>query len=146
MIPPAKHGGNVYAAARTNGRPISHLTDFSASINPLGLPPLARRALIKAIPSSIHYPDPYCDELRKHIGQYFRIDPDCIVVGNGSVELISILPRALLIRNGLIIGPTFMEFERALALNGAQCTYVQANSVDHYAPPIEQVRHVLKKK
>ena len=55
-IPPVKHGGNVYAASLSNERPISHIIDFSASINPLGIPPLVRRALLKAIPLSVHYP------------------------------------------------------------------------------------------
>jgi len=146
VFPPANHGGNVHAASRANGRPIPQLIDFSASINPLGIPPFARRALVNAIPFSVHYPDPYGDDLRKQIGKYFRIDPESIVLGNGSVELISILPRALSIRHGLVIGPTFMEFERALALSGAQCTYLHARAVDRYAPPLEQVQGMLKKK
>ncbi len=146
MIPPARHGGNVHAAARANGRAIPQIIDFSASINPLGVPPLVRRALVNAIPSAVHYPDPYGDDLRKQIGQTFRIDPESIVLGNGSAELISFLPRALSIRHGLVIGPTFMEFERSLALHGAQCTYLHARAADQYAPPLEQVQAMLKKK
>jgi len=146
LIPPAIHGGNVHAASRAKGRPISQFIDFSASINPLGVPSRVRRALVNAIPLSVHYPDPYGDDLRKQIGQAFRLDPESIVMGNGSVELISLLPRALSIRHGLVIGPTFMEFERALALNGAQCTYLHAKAADRYAPPLEQVQAMLKKK
>jgi threonine-phosphate decarboxylase len=146
LIPPAIHGGNVHAASRENGRPIPQLIDFSASINPLGVSPLVRRALVNAIPLSVHYPDPYGDDLRKQIGQAFRIDHESVVMGNGSVELISVLPRALSIRHGLVIGPTFMEFERTLALNGAQCTYLHAREEDRYAPPLERVHTMLKKK
>ena len=146
LVPPAMHGGNVHAAARANGRPISQFIDFSASINPLGVPPFVRRALVNAIPYSVHYPDPYGDDLRKQIGQSFRIDPESIVLGNGSAELISILPRALSIRHGLVIGPTFMEFERALALSGAHSTYLHARAADRYAAPLEQVQAMLKKK
>ena len=146
LVPPAKHGGNVHAAARSIGRPIPQFIDFSASINPLGVPPFVRRALVNAIPNSVHYPDPYGDDLRKQIGQSFRIDPESIVLGNGSAELISILPRALSIRHGLVIGPTFMEFERALALNGAHRTYLHARAAERYAPPLEQVQAMLKKK
>jgi threonine-phosphate decarboxylase len=146
VIPPAIHGGNVHAASRANGRPIPQLIDFSASINPLGVSPLVQRALVNAIPFSVHYPDPYGDDLRKQIGQSFRVDPESIVLGNGSVELISILPRALSIRHGLVIGPTFMEFERALTLGGAQSTYLHARAADRYAPPVEQVQAMLKKR
>ena len=146
LISPPPHGGNVYAAARANGRPMPQFIDFSASINPLGVPPLVRRALVNAIPFSIHYPDPDGVDLRKQIGRTFRIDPESIVLGNGSAELISFLPRALSIRHGLVIGPTFMEFERALALHGAQCTYLHARAADQYAPPLEQVQAMLKKR
>ena len=145
LIPPARHGGNVHAASRENDRPIPQLLDFSASINPLGVPPFVRRALVNAIPYSIHYPDPYGDDLRKQIGQSFRIDPESIMLGNGSAELIFLLPRALSIRHGLVLGPPFMEFERALALSGAQRTYLHALAADRYAPPLEQVHALLKK-
>lgn len=142
-IPPPIHGGNVYKAAREQGRPVSQFVDFSASINPLGLSPAAHGALVKAIPASIHYPDPFGDDLRKRIGDSLGVDRESIVLGNGSVELISVLARALSLWHGLIIGPTFMEFERALALRGAQCTYVHANAADNYDPPLERVRHIL---
>ena len=93
MISPAVHGGNVYAVARQKNLSIHRLIDYSASINPLGLPQGVRRALVRAIPSSIHYPEPYGDDLRMRIGETYRIDPESIVLGNGSAELISLLPR-----------------------------------------------------
>ena len=144
-VPPAVHGGNVHGASRAIGRPVSQWIDFSASINSLGLPRLVHRALVKAIPLSVHYPDPYGEDLRKQIGQSFRLDPESIVLGNGSVELISLLPRALSIRHGLVVGPTFMEFERALSISGAQCTYLHAEATDRYAPPLDQLGPMLKK-
>ena len=141
-----KHGGNVHAVAREQQIPIQKVIDFSASINPLGLPVGVRRALVRAIPSSIHYPDPSGSDLRRQIGAFYRIDPDSIVLGNGSAELISVLPRVLSLRHGLVIGPTFMEFERALALAGAQCTYVHAHAKDQYHPPINRVCQILSRK
>ncbi len=98
------------------------------------------------MPFAVHYPDPLGDDLRKQIGRSFRIDPESVVLGNGSVEMISIIPRALSMRHGLVIGPTFMEFERALALSGARCTYLHATAADGYAPPLGQVHRMLKKK
>ena len=145
VIPRARHGGNVHAVAREEHLPVHKLIDFSASINPLGLPSGVRRALVRAIPSSIHYPDPLSTDLRLQIGAFDRIPPDSIVLGNGSAELISVLPRSLSLRHGLVIGPTFMEFERALALAGAHCTYVHAEATDQYDPPIDRVCHILSK-
>ena len=133
----------MHAVAREERVPVHKLIDFSASINPLGIPPGVPRAVVRAIPSSIHYPDPVGTELRSQIGAFHRIAPDSIVLGNGSAELISVLPRALIVRHGLVIGPTFMEFERALALAGAQCTYVHAEAKNQYAPPVDRVCQIL---
>ena len=51
------HGGNVFTVARTLGVAPDQLLDFSASINPLGMSPLVRAALISSLDSLIHYPD-----------------------------------------------------------------------------------------
>ena len=135
----------MHVVARNEHVPVHQLIDFSASINPLGLPSGVRRALVHAIPSSIHYPDPGGTDLRVQIGAFHRIAPESIVLGNGSAELISILPRSLGLRHGLVMGPTFMEFERALALAGAHCTYVHAGAKDHYDPPVDRVCQILSK-
>ena len=146
VSPRARHGGNVHAVAREENVSVHKLIDFSASINPLGLPSRVRRALVRAIPSSIHYPDPIGTDLRMQIGAFHRMAPESIVLGNGSAELISVLPRSLSLRHGLVIGPTFMEFERALALAGAQCTYVHADATDQYDPPVDRVCQILSQK
>ena len=51
------HGGNVFTVARTLGVAPEQVLDFSASINPLGMSPLVRQALIGALDSLVHYPD-----------------------------------------------------------------------------------------
>ena len=145
VIPRARHGGNVHAVAREEHLSVHKVLDFSASINPLGLTSGVRRALVRAIPSTIHYPDPLGNDLRVKIGAFHKIAPDSIVLGNGSAELISVLPRALSLRHGLVIGPTFMEFERALALAEARCTYVHAHATDRYDPPVDRVCQILSK-
>jgi histidinol-phosphate/aromatic aminotransferase/cobyric acid decarboxylase-like protein len=43
------HGGNIWAAARRTGRPAAEWLDFSASINPLGMPPWVRAAALAAV-------------------------------------------------------------------------------------------------
>lgn len=133
------HGGNVYEAARTSGRPISRLMDFSASINPLGPSPAAVRALRHALPQLAHYPDPDCLTLRRALAKRWRLASDQILIGNGSTELIHLLPRALGIRHALLIGPTFSEYARAVALAGGRVSYLHARRSEGYRPPLERV-------
>ena len=133
------HGGNVYHAARASSRDALEFCDFSASINPLGVPLAARRVLQTAIRKIQHYPDPDGLALVQAIAGRHRIAPGNVLLGNGTVELIYAIPAALTIRHGLIVGPTFSEYERALRLLNARVTSVLARSEDQFRPPLHDV-------
>lgn len=134
-----QHGGNVYRAARQSGRPVRRLIDFSASINPLGPSPAALRAWRRVLPLLVHYPDPDCVALREALARRWRLDPEAVLIGNGSTELIHLLPRALEIRHALLLGPTFSEYEAALRLAGARASYLHARRREEYRPPVERL-------
>src|SRR3984957_9564809 len=52
------------------------------------------------------YPQPLGDTFRKAAGKVLGIDPDCILIGNGSDDLLTILTRAFVPEGGLIASPT----------------------------------------
>ena len=139
------HGGNVYEAARMSGRAVDRFLDFSASINPLGPSPAAVRALRHSVPQLIHYPDPDCVTLRRALAERWRLASDQILVGNGSSELIHLLPRALGIRHALLVGPTFSEYARAVALAGGKVSYLHARRSEDYRPPLERVLQAVRR-
>ena len=145
MSPSPVHGGNVHAAARELRRPIGSILDFSASINPLGPSPKAVRALIDAAQLVQHYPDPDCHRLKYAIERRWHISPDRIVVGNGSTELIDVMPRALSIRSAVIVGPTYAEYVRAVRHAGGRISMVMAKKEEEYRPPLEQVLRRLSR-
>ena len=136
---PIGHGGDVYAAARELGRGVQRLLDFSASINPLGPSPSAVRALTDAGNLLQHYPDPACWDLRHALAAYWRHSPDEFLIGNGSTELIDLLPRALQIRHLLIVGPAFSEYAAAMKRCGGHVSMLMADRAEGYRPPLEQV-------
>src|SRR5579864_7018470 len=71
-------------------RPIRLASNESA----LGPSPKAVAAY-RALAGDIHrYPDGSADELRRALGAHYRLDPDRIVCGSGSDELIGLLIRA----------------------------------------------------
>lgn len=133
------HGGNVHAAAREAGRPVTSLRDFSASINPLGLSARAARALSGAASLVGHYPDPECVSLKKAIQRRWRVASDRIVVGNGATELIDLIPRALALRSALILGPTYEEYARAIEQAGGRTSMVMARHDEDFRPPLEAI-------
>ncbi|HKT35061.1 MAG TPA: threonine-phosphate decarboxylase CobD [Nitrospira sp.] len=137
------HGGNVYAAAEELGRPIGSLRDFSASINALGPSPKAIRVLVKAANLIHHYPDPDCTSLKRAVACQWKLSPDQFVVGNGSSELIDLIPRTLSLRSALVVGPTYGEYARAVHRAGGRVSMVFARKEERYRPPLEEVTHKL---
>ena len=51
------------------------------------------------------------------------IDPDSIIMGNGSTELISLFIQIEHPQKALIVGPTYSEYEREIALGGGTSLY-----------------------
>jgi len=139
------HGGNIYRAAREQRCLPAELLDFSASINPLGPPGRVLRALRNGLWAVEHYPDPDAHDLKLVLSEQFGLPPDWFLVGNGSAELISLLPVGLGITEALIIGPTFSEYERTVRQAGAVCAYCLADRKEEYRPPIDRVTARLQK-
>jgi threonine-phosphate decarboxylase len=133
------HGGNIYQAARERVCQPQDILDFSASINPLGPSLRAIRALRQGLWVVRHYPDPGAHDLRRALAEHFGIDPSCFLIGNGSSELIYLLPAALSLKRALIVGPAFSEYAQAMTQWGGQCSYVQAERKDQYRPPIQKI-------
>lgn len=111
----ASHGGDIFGAARRLGVPAHQIIDFSASINPLGLSPKAYRRLLRELHAVCHYPDQRQEELRALVASGQKIDPECIVFGNGATQLLYVVTRCLRPRNAVLIVPGFSEYRAALA-------------------------------
>jgi histidinol-phosphate aminotransferase len=52
------------------------------------------------------YPQPLGDTFRQTAGRVLGVDPDCILIGNGSDDILTILTRAFVPEGGLIVSPT----------------------------------------
>lgn len=112
-----EHGGNIHRAARELGMEVDKIKDFSASINPLGISSSVRDVITGEIETLVNYPDTDTWKLRSVIAGHHDIDPGTIICGNGSTELIYLIPRAIKPDKVLIPAPTFSEYERACGLN-----------------------------
>lgn len=136
----------MYAAARELKRPLAQILDFSASINPLGPSPQVWRAISRVRQQLLHYPDPDCWALRQALAKRWQCDPAQIVVGNGSTELIHILPRALGIRNLAVVQPTFSEYAAAMDRSGGQVTALCSDRTQQYAFPADSLCQLLERR
>lgn len=116
-MPTYTHGGDVYAARQAYGAPV---LDFSANLNPLGMPPQVRAAAVTAVDEAVHYPDPLCRALREGIALRDGVTPEQVVCGGGGADLIFRLCYALRPRRALVTAPTFSEYEQALGAMGCE--------------------------
>ncbi|MCL5238771.1 MAG: threonine-phosphate decarboxylase CobD [Nitrospirae bacterium] len=108
------HGGNLYRLAEKLGVDEGEILDFSASINPLGVPKSVVSEIRDTVKYLCNYPDPDTKQLRLWIAKDLIINPQSIICGNGSTELIYLVARALKPERVLIPAPTFSEYERAV--------------------------------
>lgn len=104
---PYQHGGDIY-----HNKGIVY--DFSANINPLGLPPNVKEALREGIGDWEHYPDPECSQLLEKLSLWEGVSGRWILCGNGAADLIFRLALADQPRRALLLSPTFSEYEKAL--------------------------------
>lgn len=105
------HGGDIYTYKEMFKR---EALDYSANINPLGMPRGVKEALIESIDSWINYPDPLCRELKSDLADNEKVDNEYIILGNGAADIIFRLVYALKPKKAIVLAPTFSEYEEAL--------------------------------
>ncbi len=101
--------------------------DFSSNINPLGISPLALKAL--DIKKAQFYPPPYSPELKKGIAKCLGVKNENITLGNGSMELIKDFCSLFLDKRdvALVLEPTFSEYSRYSKIYGKAATPILAS-------------------
>lgn len=139
------HGGNIWEAAKGSGGSISALLDFSASINPLGLPAGASVAIKAGLGLVPPYPDPRSTELRYALSSFHGIGADELLPGNGSTEFIYLIPRALKPKSALIIEPAFSEYRVSLGLAGCKADSFILKEEEGFALDLKKLEKKLEK-
>lgn len=107
------HGGDIYKYD-------DKLLDFSANINPLGMPESAKNAIIDGINKYQTYPEHSSRKLRNSLSEFYGFDSNKIVCGNGAADLIFRICLALRPQKVLVTCPTFSEYEEAVLISGGK--------------------------
>jgi threonine-phosphate decarboxylase len=124
-----RHGGDLTLAQRNYQR--LQLIDFSANMNPLGPPQSAWQALLDNLSGIVNYPDPYALGLKNALAGYLGVEPANLALGNGSIELIYLLPRIFTFDSALIPAPGFSEYEYAVRLTSTRCRFISLEPPDY---------------
>lgn len=124
-----QHGGDIYTYMKEYGKkPL----DFSANINPLGLPDSVKEALNGDWDRYCHYPDVQCRELRDKVADYEGVTQEYLYFGNGAADVLYRLVLALKPQKALVLAPTFSEYENALKVVECEVLYHRLNERDGY--------------
>jgi threonine-phosphate decarboxylase len=109
------HGGDVWQVSEELGIAASELIDFSANINPRGLPPRARERLARDASDArllSFYPDPSARRLRQALSEQLQVPANAIVVGPGAESLLAPVLGYLHPQQVLVPIPAFSEYRR----------------------------------
>lgn len=126
------HGSDLEKIEQVYGIKKEAIISFSANVNPLGISPALRRTLSERIDAITSYPDRDYVSLRRCIAEYAGTDYENILVGNGSTELISLFIQVEHPKKALVIGPTYSEYEREIALGGGTTLYYPLREEDGF--------------
>lgn len=129
-----QHGGDIYTT--------SYRLDFSANVNPLGMPQSVMEAACRGVRGSACYPDVRCGSLRSALSQKERVREDALIFGNGAAELIFMLVQAEKPKKALLVSPGFAEYEQALEAQGCEIVYYPLKREREFALGEEYLRYL----
>lgn len=95
---------------------------LASNENPLGMSPLAKKAVAKFLDKLYLYPDGGCVKLKEKLAKKYGLAPENFIIGNGSDEIFLFI-AGLLIEAGdemLTSEVTFSEYEFATRLFGGK--------------------------
>lgn len=92
---------------------IKNVVKLASNENPYSPSPKVLAAISKAATEVNRYPDSGCFYLRKEISKRLKVDPDLIVFGNGSDEIISMATKIFIGEDDEVImaTPSFLMYE-----------------------------------
>jgi threonine-phosphate decarboxylase len=115
-----RHGGNPLHDFQRLGVPPRPVIDFSVNINPLGPPTQVMEAWAEWRHDISRYPSPDGEGVLRFYEERFALPRESVVAGNGSTELIYLLPRALSLKTAAVQVPSFHDYSRSMLLNGGK--------------------------
>ena len=134
------HGGNIYGLARQLGCQPQEICDMSANVNPLGPMPAMMAHLKSVLPVVTALPEVDAHEMVCTFARYYDVDPARVMAGNGTTQLIYLLPRALQSKKALVAGPTYADYEDACRMHQVNCRHLIGREADGFAPDMALLR------
>lgn len=132
------HGSDLEKIEKIFGIKKEDIISFSANVNPLGISTALKQGIAEHIDCITTYPDRDYMALRETISNYCNTEVENIIVGNGSTELISLFIQIEHPKKAMILGPTYSEYEREIALGGGSTIYYPLHEEDNFELDVDR--------
>ena len=132
-IAPYQPGKPISELAREMGLDEAGIIKLASNENPLGLSPKARDAIDAALPELGRYPDGNGFDLKAALSARYGIPSDCIVLGNGSNDVLEMIAGVFLApgRAAVYAQHAFAVYPLATQARGARGIVVPAKGYGH---------------
>ena len=127
-----EHGGDVYANRGA--------VDFSASLNPLGMPDGVRVALREGVDSFDSYPDVECRELVAAISEREGVPASQVLACAGATDALARVCLALRPKRALVCAPSYSGYEQSVEQAGGETVRHFLRESRGFAPDESLVR------
>ncbi len=107
------------------------LIKLNTNENPFPCSPKVRAAIGHAIQTGLQkYPDPSATAFRQRAEELLGVDPDWILCGNGSDDILTIVTRALVDAGDVVRfpNPSYVLYQTLAEIQGAECDVVDFES------------------
>jgi len=146
-LQPVNHGGASATDLVRQGidaAAVGDLVDLSTNVHSYGPPPSVAATLARV--SLERYPDANAATMREAMARLLGLEPEQVVAGNGSVELIYLLAQVYLDPGdrALIIGPTFSEYASAIRFCGAEAVAYRAPEQHGFRPDLQAIMALIE--
>jgi threonine-phosphate decarboxylase len=139
-----KHGGNPIADLARLNLPETKIKDFSVNLNPIGMPDVIAKNWSNLINGVQDYPSIDGGRITDFYTHKTGVEPEEFLAGNGSTELIYLIPRVLKLKKVLIPAPSFYDYERASILAGAEVKSCPLKPDDNFSlPDAKEIKTII---
>ena len=140
---PVFHGSDIEKICEYYHLNKNEIVRFGANVNPLGLSEKVKTDIAAHVDLLSSYPDREYTSLRETISEYCSVPAEFILPGNGSSELIALLIDARAPKRTLILGPTYSEYSRELAISGSTQEYYHLKEEQDFRLDVDDLSRTL---
>ncbi len=132
-ISPYVPGKPISELAREIGLDEAKIVKLASNENPLGMSPLAQKALFNSLADIPRYPDGNAFALKTALAQKYQLTPANILLGNGSNDVLELIAAPLLLEGGSAIYAqhAFAVYPLATQAHGGRGIEVPAKDYGH---------------